>query len=166
MAESVSITFMMMSSNGNIFRVTGPLCGEFTGLGEFPTQRPVTRSFDIFFDLRLNKRLNKQAWGWLFETPSWSSWRPCNDDVTNMLTLVMVQRASTPFNITFVARFHASALTIRCIKWRYVFADQKTVKCFHLTLVLKCTFNTVTHHDILIKGTLDPHSFHFRRWMG
>ena len=23
--------------------------------GEFPTQRPVTRSFDVFFDLRLNK---------------------------------------------------------------------------------------------------------------
>ena len=51
---------MMTSSNGNIFRVTGPLCGEFTGPGEFPTQRPVTRSFDVFFDLRLNKRLSKQ----------------------------------------------------------------------------------------------------------
>ena len=38
---------MMTSSNGNIFRVTGPLCGEFTGPGEFPTQRPVTRSFDV-----------------------------------------------------------------------------------------------------------------------
>ena len=36
--------------------------------GEFPTQRPVTRSFDIFFDLRLNKRLSKQSWGWWFET--------------------------------------------------------------------------------------------------
>ena len=55
---------MMTSSNGNIFRVTGPLCGEFTGPGEFPTQRPVTRSFDVFFDLRLNKRLSKQPWGW------------------------------------------------------------------------------------------------------
>ena len=32
--------------------------------GEFPSQRPVTRSFDVFFDLRLNKRLNKQPWGW------------------------------------------------------------------------------------------------------
>ena len=27
---------------------------------EFPTQRPVSRSFDAFFDLRLNKRLRKQ----------------------------------------------------------------------------------------------------------
>ena len=34
--------------------------------GEFPAQRPVTRSFDVFFDLRLNKRLSKQSWGWWF----------------------------------------------------------------------------------------------------
>ena len=70
---------MMTSSNGNIFRVTGPLCGEFTGPGEFPAQRPVTRSFDVFFDLRLNKRLSKQPWGWWFETSSWSLRRQCND---------------------------------------------------------------------------------------
>ena len=55
-----------------------PLCGEFTGPGEFPTQRPVTRSFDVFFDLRLNKRLSKQPWGWWFETPAWSLWRHRN----------------------------------------------------------------------------------------
>ena len=46
---------MMTSSNGNIFCVTGPLCGEFTGPGEFPAQRPVTRSFGVFFDLRNNR---------------------------------------------------------------------------------------------------------------
>ena len=72
------INYMMTSSNGNIFRVTGPLCGEFTGPGEFPTQRPVTRSFDVFFDVRLNKRLSKQPRGWWFETQSWSLWRHCN----------------------------------------------------------------------------------------
>ena len=54
---------MMTSSNGNILRVTGHLCGEFTGPGWIPAQRPVTRSFDVFFDLRLNKRLSKQSWG-------------------------------------------------------------------------------------------------------
>ena len=69
---------MMTSSNGNIFRVTGPLCGEFTGPGEFPTQRPVTRSVDVFSDLRLNKRLSKQPRGWWFKTQSWSLWRHCN----------------------------------------------------------------------------------------
>ena len=41
----------------NIFRVTGHLCGEFTVPGEFSAQRPDTRSFDGFFDRRLNKRL-------------------------------------------------------------------------------------------------------------
>ena len=45
--------------------------------GEFPAQRPVTRSFDVFFDLHLNKRLNKQWWGWWFETPSRPLWRYC-----------------------------------------------------------------------------------------
>ena len=32
--------------------------------GEFPAQRPVMRSFDVFFDLRLNERLSKQSWSW------------------------------------------------------------------------------------------------------
>ena len=69
---------MMTSSNGNIFRVTGPLCGEFTGPGEFPTQRPVTQSFDVFFDLRLNKWLSKKSWGWWFQTLSHPISRQCN----------------------------------------------------------------------------------------
>ena len=56
-----NMAYMMTSSNGNIFRVTGHLCGEFTGPGEFPAQRPVTRSFDVFIDLRLNKRLSKNG---------------------------------------------------------------------------------------------------------
>ena len=70
--------FIMTSSNGNIFRVTGPLCREFTGPGEFPAQRSVTRSFDVFFDLRMNKRLSKQPWGWWFEMPAWSLWHQRN----------------------------------------------------------------------------------------
>ena len=70
------LSHMMTSSNGNIFRVTDHLCGEFPG--EFPTQRPVTWSFDIFFDFRLNKRLSKQWWGWRFETRSRLSWCHCN----------------------------------------------------------------------------------------
>ena len=50
---------MMTPSNGNIFRVTGLLSGKFTGQRGFPAQRPATRSSDIFFDLRLNKRMSK-----------------------------------------------------------------------------------------------------------
>ena len=46
--------------------------------GELPTQTPVTRSFDVFFDLRLNRRLSKQWWGWWFETLSRPLWRHRN----------------------------------------------------------------------------------------
>ena len=45
---------------------------------EFHTQRPVARSFHVFFDLRLNKRLSKQSWGWWFEMPQHQLWRHCN----------------------------------------------------------------------------------------
>ena len=61
---------MMTSSNGAF--------SALLVLGEFPAQRPVmTRSFDVFFDLRLNKRLSKQSWGWWFETLPCPLWRHC-----------------------------------------------------------------------------------------
>ena len=77
---------MMTSSNGNIFRVTGLLCGEFTGHQWIPRTKPVTRSFDVFFDLRLNKRLSKQSRGWWIETPSRPLWRNYNDYQTRICT--------------------------------------------------------------------------------
>ena len=46
--------------------------------GEFPSQRPVTRSFDVFFDLRLKQQLSKQWRRQWFETPWRSLWRHCN----------------------------------------------------------------------------------------
>ena len=55
------------------------LCaGNSTVTGVFPTQRPVMQSFDVSFDLRLNKRLSKQSWGWWFERPSCPLWHHCN----------------------------------------------------------------------------------------
>ena len=47
--------------------------------GEFPSQRPVTRSFDVFLDLRLIKRLSKQLRCRWFETPARSLWRHCDE---------------------------------------------------------------------------------------
>ena len=49
---------MIVSSHGNLFHVTGSMWGESSG---FPSQRPVTRSFDFFFHLCLNERLSKQS---------------------------------------------------------------------------------------------------------
>ena len=53
--------------------------GNSPASGEFPAQRPVTRSFDVFFDMCLNKRLRKQSWGWRFETLSHPLWRHCDN---------------------------------------------------------------------------------------
>ena len=69
---------MITSSNGNIFRVTGLCEGNSPITGEFPSQRPVERSFDVFFDLRLNKQLSNQSRGWWFETPLRSLEHNCN----------------------------------------------------------------------------------------
>ena len=63
---------MKTSSNWNISH------GDPRGPVNSPHKGPVTRSFDIFFDLRLNKRLRKQSWGWWFETLSCPFWRQCN----------------------------------------------------------------------------------------
>ena len=57
--------YMMTSSNGNIFRVTSPLCGEFTGQRWIPHTKARESGFDVFFNLHLNKRFR----GWWFETP-------------------------------------------------------------------------------------------------
>ena len=76
---NVAIRFLhkMTSSNGPIFRVTGPLCGEFTGHRWISRTKQVTRSVDVFFDLCLNNLLSKQSSGWGFETASCSVWRHC-----------------------------------------------------------------------------------------
>ena len=57
---------------------SGPYEGNPPVTGGFPLSRPVTRSFDIFIDLRLNKRLSKQSIRRWFETPSRSLWHHCN----------------------------------------------------------------------------------------
>ena len=51
---------MMTSSNGNIFRVTGHLCGEFTGPRWIPRTRASDAELWCFCDLRLNKRVNNR----------------------------------------------------------------------------------------------------------
>ena len=68
--------YMMTLSNGNIFRVTDPSCGEFPVTGEFPHKGQWR---DVSLICGLNKRLIKQSWGWWFEMPSRSLWHHCNE---------------------------------------------------------------------------------------
>ena len=67
-------TAMMTSSNGISFALLDLCTGNSSVNGDFPSQRPVTRSFDVFFGLRPNKRLSKQSRRWWFETPLSPSW--------------------------------------------------------------------------------------------
>ena len=97
---------------------------------EFPAQRPVTRSFDFFFDLRLHKRLSKRSWGWLFETLSCPLWRHCNDSMTYSndrwrLAIIRISRIRAMNNCVFSERrfkrfFRRCFLNLietRCDKW-------------------------------------------------
>ena len=70
--EYTIIWIMMTSSNGKISVSLAAL------------QRPVTQSFDVSFDLRLNKRLSKQSRRRWFETPYRSLWRHCNEWKQNL----------------------------------------------------------------------------------
>ena len=63
---------MMTSSNGNIFLVTGPLWGEFTGHRWIPLTKASDAELWCFLSSVPELRLSKQSWGWWFETPSCS----------------------------------------------------------------------------------------------
>ena len=68
---------IMTSSNGIFSELLAFFAVHTPVTGEFPSQRPVTQNFDIFFDLRPNKRLRKEPWGQWFGAPSRSLWRYC-----------------------------------------------------------------------------------------
>ena len=73
--------------------------------GGCPSQRPVTRSFDVFFDLCLKKRLGKQSRCRWIETPSRPLWRhytvtklfTMNNNITSRITLLSSQYLIMPF---------------------------------------------------------------------
>ena len=86
------------------------------------THRSVTRSFDVFFDVCLNKRLSKQPWGWWFETPSWSLWRQCND-----ITVLVERRV---LSVTTLLGFNGS----QTIYVKY--CCEENVSCLHIAVQL------------------------------
>ena len=82
---------------------------------EFPAQRPVRQSFDVFFGLHLNEWLSKQWWGWWFEMPSCPLWRHCNESFALLSHLrgepsvtsgFPIQRASNAEGISLPWRHH------------------------------------------------------------
>ena len=108
--------------------------------GEFPAQRPVTGSFDIFFDLRLNKRLNKQPWAWSFETPTYSLWRQCNG---------LVLSPEEPSASHWPGTFHLGIRIYRRISSGYA-AGISNVPWLHVPI--ECTCSVAAH----VCGKLAP----------
>ena len=70
-----------------IFSALLAICAGNSPVGEVPAQRPVTRSFDVFFDLCLNKRSSKQSRDCWFEAPSRPLWCHCNDMMFDALNV-------------------------------------------------------------------------------
>ena len=130
------------------------------------TQRPVTRSFDIFFDLDLNKRLSKQSWGWWLEAPSSSIWRYCNG-----LNLIHVyKRAPEEIFLSCIAvgliiLTHLWHLNIEII---YLLCRCRKMKIFiilfHISRESSLTYcwNTFEHDDV-IKWKHIPRNWPFVR---
>ena len=86
--------------------------------GELPAQRPVTHSFDVFFDLHLNKRLSKKSWGWWFGTQSHPLWRHCN--INCHLQSINFHRVS---EFIFI-RCHRSLADVIQVKYRRCLTDR------------------------------------------
>ena len=121
--------YMITSSNGKIFRVTGPLCGEFTGHRWIPLVRPVTQSFDVLFDLCLNKRLSKQSQHRWFEKPSRSLWRRCNGKsyISYDFTLLYFGYMTAPWN---------SKLIRECVWQMRLWRCKRVFVCYWETEIL------------------------------
>ena len=123
---------MMTSSNGNIFRVTGHLCGNSPVTGEFPAQKLVTRSFDVFY-LRLNERVSTQSWDWWFETPSRSLWRHCNvrTKVNGVQSSDVITRHSIIWRcIQHISEWSQTYITVNTHKRHFIYRPYgRTVGC-------------------------------------
>ena len=85
----------------------------------FPRQRPVTRIFDVFFDLLLHKRLGKQSWHWWFETPSRPLWHQYNANVKFHVRNVC---CLSPVNYWYV-KLIQTRLKSTWISWKSISVD-------------------------------------------
>ena len=117
---------MMTSSNKTFFSLLAICAGNSPLNEEFPTQRPMTRSFDVFFHLCLNKQLSKHSCvGW-FETLSRPLWRHCNMEFPTCI--VYVDNGSPmKANGGTIPAHHSPALTrhLSCRSGRNIWKEKK-----------------------------------------
>ena len=86
------------------------ICGEGNPpvKGGFPSQRPVTRSFDVFFDLCLSKWLSKQPRRRWFETHRRSLWLWCHCNEWFLHRASLVSRDKTDWHSVALVKYHTS----------------------------------------------------------
>ena len=117
------------------FSVLLAICaGNSPVTGEFTSQKPVTRSFDVFFDLHLNKSLSKQAWGWWSETPSRSLRRHCNENKyvkSSNMDCIMSWHHWDP--LVPLSHFWQVGVWVWAEFWRFI-TDPSQICCWHLCL--------------------------------
>ena len=100
-------------------------------IGEFPAKRPVTRSLNVFFDQRLNKRLSKQSWGWWFETLSRPLWRHCN-----VMSVAFIQESHWSYGT--YKRTHLNVITLTAAQHNHV-VDKAWILNFTLNNLMDLT---------------------------
>ena len=81
--------------------------------GEFPSQRPVTRSVDVFFDLCLNKRPSKQSWGWWSETPPHPLRRHSNVEKIHTLFIAVHNSYTESIHMNYYSPYTQHSTRIR-----------------------------------------------------
>ena len=127
---------MMTSSNGNIYALLAICAGNSPVPGEFTAQRPMTRSFDVFFDLRLNKRLSKQWWCWC---PLWCH---CNVQLFSVIcenkglntTIDFCLHSSHTYPVSLVHSFDKLGYHLvnkQSISLKLLFQQFHLTLCFH-----------------------------------
>ena len=101
---------------------------------ELPAQRPLTRSIDVFFDLRLNKRLSKQWRGWWLDTPSCPLWCHCNAAITHWDFTQIFNVSTTRYNSLTLALWEGNSPVTNC----FLTKGQLCGKRFHVKSSLYC----------------------------
>ena len=139
--------------------------------GGFPSQRPVTQSFDVFFDLRLKKRMSKQSRRRWFETPR------AHFDVTVMILICRV-RCGSHIGLFLALHRHANdlifwdrALTknelvsrsvLQCSLWCQIsFLIFWLLVCIKSFYPSRCVILTVNFSDV---ADADNHRCQTRQW--
>ena len=101
--------------------------------GEFSTQRTVTLSFKVFFDVSPTKRLSNQSWGWWFETPSHSLWRHMKWNASKFQAMIMKLSPSTdPIMVDING---CNAQTSDCVKLLCIHIDDKLRFQRHISVI-------------------------------